>query len=66
MHDPPLHVADGTSGVALIPAPVELFRHRTELDDQVVGKILGFDLTALLPPQPNEIGFVVTHDYPGI
>ena len=66
MRDPLLHVVDGMAGVTLIPAAVKLFRHGTELDDQVVGKILRFDLTALLPPQPQQRGLVITHDDPRI
>ena len=52
--NPPLHVLDAVTGVALIPAPVEVLGDRAELDDQVVGEILRLDLAALLAPQPNQ------------
>jgi hypothetical protein len=66
MRDPLLHVLDGVAGVTLIPAAVEVLGHGTELDDQVVGKILRSDLTALLLPQPQQGGLVITHDDPCI
>jgi hypothetical protein len=34
-----LDTADGTSGVALVPSPVETLGHRAELNDQVIGQI---------------------------
>ena len=37
MLNPPLHVLDGVTGVALVPAPVEVLGDGAELDDQVVG-----------------------------
>ena len=64
--DPPLHVLDGVAGVALVPAPVEVLGDGAELDDQIVGEVLRLDLAAFLPPEPNEIGFVVAHDDPGV
>ena len=64
--DPPLHLLDGVTGVALIPAPVEVLGCGAELDDQAAGEVLGLNFAALLPPQPNEIGFVVAHDDPGV
>jgi hypothetical protein len=40
----PLHVLDGVAGIAHVPAPVEVFRDRAELNDQVAGKIFRPDL----------------------
>ena len=37
MLNPPLHVLDTVTGVALIPAPIEVLGDGAELDDQVVG-----------------------------
>ena len=37
-----------------------------ELDDEVAGEVLGLDLAALLPPEPEQGGFVVPHDDPGV
>jgi hypothetical protein len=62
VQDPPLHVLDGASGITFIPAAVEVLGDDPKLDDQVVGQLLGYDLAALLPPQPNERGFVLAHD----
>ncbi len=66
MLDPLLNVLDGVTGVALVPAPVEVFGHGAELDDQVVGEVFRLDLAALLPPQPDQSGLIVAHDDPGI
>jgi hypothetical protein len=66
MLDSLLHVVDGMTGVSLIPAAVELLGDGTQLDDQVVGKIFRLKLAALLPPKPDEIGFVLAHDHPRI
>ena len=61
-----LDVLDGVAGVALVPAPVQVLGDGAELDDQVVGEVLGLDLAALLPPQPNERGLIVAHDDAGV
>ena len=66
MLDPSLHVLDGMAGVALIPASVEVLGDRAKLNDQVVREIFWFDLAALFPPQPNEIGLVIAHNHPSI
>ena len=62
----PLHVVDDLAGVALVPVPVEVLGHGAELDDQVAGEVFRLDLAALLPPQPDQGGFVIAHDDPGI
>ena len=64
--DPPLDVRDGLPGIALVPAPVEVLGDEPELDDQIAGQVLRLDLAALLPPQPDQGGFVVAHDDPGV
>ena len=48
MLDPLLHVLDGVTGVALVPAPVQVLGDGAELDNQVVGEVLRLDLAALL------------------
>ena len=50
MPDAPLHVLDRATGIAFVPAPVEVFGDGSELDNQVVGEIFRLDLTALLAP----------------
>jgi hypothetical protein len=64
--DPPLHVFDGIAGVALEPAPVEVFRNRAELDHQDAGQVLGFDLPSFLAPQSDQGFLVVLHNDPGV
>ena len=54
MLDPALDVYDDLVGIAFEPTPIELFRDRPELDDEVVREVLGFDLAALLTPEPDE------------
>ena len=63
---PPLHVFNDVAGVALVPAPIELFGHRAELNDQIFGEIFGLDLTSLFAPQADEQVLVVTHNHPRI
>ena len=53
MLDPALDVDDGLVGIALKPTPVELLGCRPELDDEVAGEVLRFDLAALLVPEPH-------------
>ena len=69
-HDRMLHPAldpsEDLAGVAFVPVPVEGLGHDPELDDEVAGEVLGFDLAALLPPQADEGGFVIAHDGPGV
>jgi hypothetical protein len=66
MLDAPLHVLDGVARLALVPAPVEIFGDGAELNYQIVRQVFGFNLAAFLSPQPNQHGFVGTHDGPGI
>ena len=49
-----------------VPAPIEVLGDDAELDDEVAGEVLRLDLAALLPPQPEQGGFVVAHDDPGV
>ena len=66
MENLPLDLGDGLAGIAFVPAPVEVLGDRAELDDQVAGQVFRLDLAALLPPQPEQGGFVVAHDDPGV
>ncbi len=54
------------AGVALEPVAIEGFGHDPELDDEVAGEVLRFDLAALFPPQAQQGGLVVAHDDPGV
>src|SRR5262249_15641277 len=66
MTDPFLDVSYGLTGIGLIPAPVQLFGRITKLDDEIARQILGLDLSALLPPEPEDGGFIVAYDDRGI
>ena len=48
-----LNVADDTSGIRLVPTPIEVFSGDAELDDEVLGEILGRYFTTFLVPQPQ-------------
>ena len=61
-----LDISDGSAGVALIPAAVEVFGDLSELHDEVAGKVLRANFSPLLSPEPNEGGLVVAHDDAGI
>jgi hypothetical protein len=37
-----------------------------KLDDEIAGEVLGRDFAALFPPQPQEGGFIIAHNDPGI
>ena len=49
-----------------IPVAVEGFGDHPKLDDEVAREVLRLDLAALLPPQPDEGGFIIAHDDPGV
>jgi hypothetical protein len=51
MHEPMLDAFDGLPGIALVPMPIEGFRHYAELDDEVAGEVLRLGLAPLLAPQ---------------
>jgi hypothetical protein len=59
MLDPPMRILDDVAGVSLVPAPVEVLGDQAELDDQIIGEIVRFDLAALFAPQTNQIVFVI-------
>src|SRR6266851_7961887 len=66
MLDAPLQVFDDVACLALVPTTVEIFGDSAELNYQIVRQVFGFNLAAFLSPQPNQHGFVGTHDGPGI
>ena len=59
MPDTPLNVGKDLPGINLIPVPVQVLGRQAELNDEVAGEILGLDLAALFPPEPEEGGFIV-------
>jgi hypothetical protein len=66
MKDLPLHLDHDVTGVSLIPVSVERLGDAAKLDDQVSREVLGLYLAPLLPPEPEQGGFVVAHDDPCI
>jgi uncharacterized caspase-like protein len=64
--DPPLHSGDRVAGVSFVPVPVEFLGRTAELDDQVAGKVFGLRLAPLFAPEPEQGGFVIAHDDPGV
>jgi hypothetical protein len=61
-----LDAFDGLPGVALVPKPVEWLGHHAQLDDEVAGQVLRLNLAPFLAPEPDESGFIVAHDDPGV
>jgi hypothetical protein len=51
MPNAPLDVFDGLAGIELVPAPIEVLGHHTELDDEVGGEVLRLDFAALFAPE---------------
>ena len=66
MEDLLLDVGDDLTGIGLVPAPVKLLGGEPELDDEIAGEVLRLSLAAFFPPQPQQGGFVVAHDYSSI
>src|SRR5208282_1281125 len=66
MLDVPLDVADDLTGIELVPAPVEVLGDSSELHDEVAGEVLRYGFAALFAPEPQECGFIVAHDDPGV
>ena len=66
MVNSPLDIVDGVSGAAFIPVAIQVFSDAAQLDNELVTEVLGFDLAALLMPEPNESRLIVAHDDAGI
>ena len=58
MMNPPLDVGQHLSGIGLVPAPIEVFRRQTELDNEIRRQVFRLDFAALLAPQPPQGGLV--------
>ena len=48
-----LHIGDDLTGIGLVPASIEVFGDRPELDDEVAGQVFWLDLAAFFLPQPD-------------
>ena len=66
MADCLLDVGDDLAGIRLVPAPIEVFRDKPELNDEIIGEILRLDLATFLSPQPQKGCLVIAHDDAGI
>ena len=62
----PLNIRNDLAGVGFIPAPIEVFGYDAELDDEITGQVLRFDLAALFAPEPQQCRLIITHDNPSI
>jgi len=61
-----LDIGDDLPGVGLVPAAVQLLGGQAELNGEVARKILWRDLAAFLAPQPQQGGFIIAHNDPGV
>jgi hypothetical protein len=66
MPDLPLDIGEDLTGIALVPASVQILGCNTKLNDEIAGQILRIDLAALLPPETEQGGFIVAQDGPRI
>jgi len=64
--DPLLNVGDHPPGIGFVPVAIEFLRGEPELNHEIAGQVLRFDLAALFPPQPDQGGLVIAHDDPGV
>ena len=62
MADLPLNVRNDLAGIGLVPAPIKVLSHYPELDDEIAGQVLWFDLATLFAPKPDQRPFIITHD----
>ena len=53
MVDAFLNIPDHLPGIGLEPAPIEVLGDDPELDDEIAGQILGFNLAAFFAPKPQ-------------
>jgi len=61
-----LNILEGLAGVALEPVPIKVLGSYTELDNEVSGQVLWFQLASLLPPEAQQGSLILAHDDPGI
>ena len=66
MPDLPLHISEDLSGIGLIPAPVQVLSRNTKLDDEIARQVFWLDLAPFFLPEPEQGGFIVAHDDPGV
>jgi hypothetical protein len=59
-------VGEDLAGVGLIPAPVQLLSGDAKLDHEVGRKVPPLDFPTFLTPEPNQSGFIIAHNDPGM
>lgn len=50
------------AGIALVPGPVEVLSHFSELYEEVAREVLGANFSPFFAPQAKEGGLIVAHD----
>ena len=63
---PPLNVRDQLAGIGLVPAPVKVLSHHSELDHEITGKVFGLGFAPLFAPQAKECLLIIAHDDAGV
>jgi hypothetical protein len=62
----PLHLGHDLPRVLLVPVPVQMLGHASQLDQEVTGEVFGIDLAPLFLPNADQRCLVVPHDDSGI
>ena len=61
-----LYIRNDLTGIGLIPAPIKVLRHHSELDDEIAGQVFRLDFPALFTPELQQRSLIIAHDNPGI
>src|SRR5262249_13724445 len=61
-----LDILEGLTGITLEPVPIQGLGHDPDLNNKVPREVGWLDLAALLAPEAEEGGFIISHDYPGV
>jgi hypothetical protein len=56
------HVCNVTTGIAFVPAPVEIFSDAPELNNKVPRQVFRAYLAPFLLPKSDQGGFIGTHN----
>jgi hypothetical protein len=54
------------TGDGFVPAPIQVPGRYSKWRYEITRQILSLDLAPLLPPEPEEGSFIVTHNDPGV
>jgi len=61
MPDLPLDIDEDLTGIALVPASVQVLGCYTKLDYEIAREVLRLDLAPLFPPEAEEGGFIIAN-----